>query len=94
LDNAPIHHSYHKRIQAGLPSIQDQLVSKNVEPRFIVPYSPELNPVELCFNFIKQQVEKAKPRTLPELKLAIERAVAKLNRMDLTKFFRHCFQVD
>ena len=32
LDNATIHHAYYTRIQAGLPSIPDQLAIKNIEP--------------------------------------------------------------
>lgn len=54
-------------------------------------YTPELNPAELCFNFIKHQVRKSKPQTYEELELAIENTLELLNEKDMTKYF-NCFE--
>ena len=90
-DNAPIHHAVHVLKKAGGPTIAEQLVQQNIVPWFITPYSPKLNPVELCFNFIKQRVRKAQPETWSELELPVNKVIDLLNKMDLTKFFQHCY---
>ncbi|CAG8711273.1 13364_t:CDS:2, partial [Ambispora leptoticha] len=61
LDNIRFHHA--KRIK-------ELLVSKNIEPRYIVASNPYLNPVEEIFNVIKQYVRKQRPRTEEELSSA------------------------
>ena len=86
-----IHHAPDKRKELKLPSIGKQLAKKNIEPRYIVSYSPQLNPTELCFNFLRQQIEKNRPRNLEELKSYIGKKVEVLNQKDLTKYFNHCF---
>ena len=61
---------------------------------FLVPYTPELNPTELCFNFIRSYVEDYQPTNLEELKLAIDKAIVEVQGKDLTKHFRHCLNYD
>ncbi|KLL03080.1 MAG: transposase [Mycoplasmataceae bacterium CE_OT135] len=90
LDNASIHRAPDKRKELNLPSIEAQLAMKNIEARFIISYAPMLNPVELCFNFLRQQTEKKRPRNLEELKEAIEKVIEMLNKKDLNKYFEHC----
>lgn len=85
LDNLKAHHS--KRIK-------ELLKNKNIEPLFLVPYTPELNPVELCFNNIRSYVEDCQPTNLEELKSAIDGAIEKVQKKDLTKYFRHCLNYD
>ena|SRR5436190_19464043 len=86
IDNLKVHHS---RI------IKELLTSKNIEPIFLVPYTPELNPVELCFNFIRKHVEDCQPKDLEELKSAIDEAIKIIQEeKDLTKYFQHCLNYD
>jgi transposase len=91
MDNLRTHKAKQSCIKLGLTPIKELLVSKNVQILFLPPYTPEMNPVELCFNFIRHYVEKNKPRNFEELKLAIDKIVDMLNEKDLTEYFRHCF---
>ena len=66
------------------------MLRKNIEVRFITTYAPMLNPTELCFNLLRQQTEKQRPRSYEEMKLAIEKVIELLNKQDLSKYFWHC----
>jgi transposase len=94
MDNLKVHHAKQSCIKLKLTPIKELLRSKSIRPIYLPPYTPELNPTELCFNFIRQQVEKNKPRTYEELKLVIDKIMDMLNQQDLTKHFRHCFDYD
>src|SRR5439155_21222267 len=85
LDNIRFHHSN---------KIKELLTQKNIEPTYLPPYTPELNPTELCFNFIRQHVEKSQPKNLEELRSAINETIAILQEKDLAKYFRHCLNYD
>src|SRR2546421_3909101 len=90
MDNFSVHKAKGSCIKLGLSTIRELLESKNIEPIYLPPYTPELNPTELCFNFIRQQVEKNKPRTYEELKSVIDKIIDMLNQKDMTQYFRHC----
>ena len=90
LDNLKVHHATYSCQKLGLPTIKEQLVQKKIYPNFLPSYTPQLNPVELCFNIIRKYEEKCKPRTFEELKRVIDKAIEDLNKQDLTKFFWHC----
>ena len=90
MDNFSVHKAKGSCIKLGLTPIKELLNSKNIEPLYLPPYTPEMNPVEYCFNFIRQQVEKNKPRTYEKLKEVIAKIINMLNQKDLTPFFRHC----
>jgi DDE superfamily endonuclease len=87
MDNARIHHAPKKRTEAKLPSVEEQMLRKNIEVRFITAYAPMLNPTELVFNIFRQQTEKQRPRNFEEMELAIKKVVDLLNTKDLSKFF-------
>ncbi|CAI2189836.1 2014_t:CDS:10 [Funneliformis geosporum] len=89
MDNLRVHKAKQACIKLGLNPIRELLASKNIETLFLPPYTPEMNPVEYCFNLIRQWVEKNKPRTYEKLKLVIAKIgikaikpeeVKKLNR--------------
>jgi transposase len=90
MDNVKVHHANQACKKLGLSSIRELLESKNIKPLYLPPYTPEMNPVEYCFNIIRHYVEKSKPRTYEELKLAVEKAIGMLDEKDMTKFFEHC----
>ncbi|CAG8437393.1 6945_t:CDS:2 [Ambispora leptoticha] len=60
LDNASIHRAPKKRKQLGLPTIEEQLNPRNAELTYLPSRSPQLNPVELLFNTIRHNIEKAR----------------------------------
>ncbi|RIA89953.1 DDE superfamily endonuclease-domain-containing protein [Glomus cerebriforme] len=94
LDNARVHRATKSCEKLGLSTIRDLLVNKRIEPKHLPPYTPELNPTELCFNFLRQQIEKYKPRTKKDLEMIIAKIIDILNQKDMTKFFRKCFETD
>ena len=81
MDNLSAHKATKSCMKLGLSTIKELLESKNIEAIFLPPYTPQLNPVELCFNFIRHYVE---------LKLVIDKIIGMLNEKDLTEYFRHC----
>lgn len=91
LDNARIHWAPKKRKKLGLPTIEKQLNDKNTELIYFPPYTPQLNSTELCFNFLRREIEKNRPRNFEQLKLFIDKAIEKLNEKDLSEYFRHCW---
>ena len=90
IDNARIHIAFRKRKEAGLPTFKEQMAKKNIKVLYITPYAPMLNVAELCFNLLRQQTEKQKPRSYEEMREAIEKVVELLNTKDLSKYFWHC----
>src|SRR5207302_3274814 len=91
LDNAKIHHATKKCWELGLPkTIKELIISKSIEPLYLVAYSPQLNPAELIFNIIRHNIEKSRPRTFEELKSAVEKEMKELNKENLTKHFKSC----
>ena len=85
MDNARIHHATKAFQKLGLPTIKELMLSKNIEPLYLVSYSPQLNPVELCFNFLVGFVEGKQPRTHEQLKSIIEEGIEKLQAKDMRK---------
>jgi DDE superfamily endonuclease/Winged helix-turn helix len=85
LDNAKIHHANQACIKKNRLPIKELAIIKKLILKYLVAYSPQLNPVELCFNFIRQYIEQCQARTEEKLKLAIEEAIALLQEQDLTQ---------
>jgi hypothetical protein len=60
MDNASFHRAPDKRKELGLPSIEEQLSSKNSQLYSLPSRSPQLNPVELIINVIRHNIEKSR----------------------------------
>ncbi|CAG8515167.1 9181_t:CDS:10 [Gigaspora margarita] len=73
MDNARIHTAPKKRMKAKFPSVEEQMLKKNMEVRFITTYAPMLNATELAFCLFRQQTEKQRPRNFEEMEKAIEK---------------------
>lgn len=92
LDNLPVHRAKKSCEDLNLLPIKELLKSKRLIPLYLPPYTPQLNPVELCFNFLRQYIEKHQPRTFEELKIILSQAVELLNQKDLRKYLEHCLE--
>ena len=81
MDNNPIH---------KLDEIEDAIEAAGAWVLFLPPYSPDLNPIELCWSKVKSRLRSLTPRTLPDLLDALGHASASLTQPDMLHWFQHC----
>ncbi len=58
--------------------------------RYLPPYSPELNPIELAWSKLKTLLKVFKARTREELDRCISWAMGALSEADCRGWFKHC----
>jgi transposase len=77
--------SFHKapRIRLLIEAVGAQVV-------FLPPYSPDLNPIELCWSKIKTTLRTRKARTFETLLDALDNAFATVTQQDAKAWFAHC----
>lgn len=80
-DNLPAHKS----------SIADSLIeAAGARVIFLPPYSPDLNPIELCWSKVKTALRAAKARTFDSLVDAVADALRSVSLADIESWFAHC----
>ena len=57
---------------------------------FLPPYSPDLNPIELCWSKLKSTLKDFGARTRDGLDRAIKRAMDLVGADDAAAWFKHC----
>jgi transposase len=57
---------------------------------YLPPYSPDLNPIELCWSKLKAILKEFGARTQDALDEAIRRAMDLIGRTDAAGWFKHC----
>ncbi|MBC7369159.1 MAG: transposase, partial [Undibacterium sp.] len=57
--------------------------------RYLPPYSPDLNPIEMAFAKLKAHLRHAGARTLGDLQNAVVSALARFQPQHCQGFFRH-----
>ena len=60
------------------------------EPLFLPPYSPDFNPIELCFAKLKAILRAARARTFDELCAVIALSLPRFRSDECAAYFRHC----
>ena len=78
MDNLPAH---------KLPAIRKAIQRAHAELRFLPPYSPDFNPIEMAFAKVKALLRKTAARTLPDLWDAIRDAIDAVTQADCQSFF-------
>ena len=81
MDNNPIH---------KLDDIEDAIAAAGAWVLFLPPYSPDLNPLELCWAKVTSRLRSLKPRTLPDLLDALGYAFSSISWYDIRHWFEHC----
>jgi transposase len=81
MDNNPIH---------KLDEIEDAIEAAGAWVLFLPTYSPDLNPIELCWSKVKSRLRALKPRTLPDLLDALGQAFASITPHNILQWFVHC----
>ena len=69
--------------------VEQLLWAKGIRLRYLPPYSPDLNPIELAFAKLKARLRQAAARTLDELLSAVATSLNAFSASDCRAFFRH-----
>ena len=69
--------------------VQEILRARDVELRYLPPYSPDLNPIEPAFSKLKAHLRRMAARTLDQLIGAVGDALDTFSAADCYGFFRH-----
>ena len=77
--------SFHKA-----PRIRQLIESVGARLEFLPPYSPDLNPIELCWSKIKTALRARKARTFAALLDAFDEAFGSVTKQDAKAWFAHC----
>jgi transposase len=81
LDNLPAH---------KYPEVAQAVCAAGCRLLFLPRYSPEYNPIELCWSKVKTELRSRAARTLDLLEDAVRTAVDHVTSGDARGFFRHC----
>ena len=81
LDNLAVHHQ---------PDIQAALDAVGAHLRFLPPYSPDFNPIEMAFAKLKAFMRAARPRTFEHVNALVAAALALFTPAECRNYIRHC----
>jgi transposase len=70
--------------------IRRLIETQGARVHFLPPYSPDLNPIELCWAKVKTALRAAKARTFDALVDALCDALRAINPTDVIAWFAHC----
>jgi transposase len=78
MDNLPAHKP---------PAVRAAIERCGAELRYLPPYSPDLNPIEMAYSKLKALLKKAAARTMEALWNAIAEAIQQISSQDSIGFF-------
>jgi transposase len=81
LDNLSAHQS---------PRVEQLIEARGARVQFLSPYSPDFNPIELCWSKVKTALRAAKARTHQALIDALDHAFQSISFSDARAWFAHC----
>ncbi len=70
--------------------VRTWIEARGARREFLPPYSPDLNPIELCWSKVKPALRAAQARTLDALLDAVAEAFRSVSRHDIQAWFAHC----
>lgn len=68
----------------------DPIYQRGAKVMFLPPYSPDFNPIELCWSKMKSILRSLKPRCIDSLLLAMKSALDRITELDIMAWFKHC----
>lgn len=80
MDNLPAH---------KVAGVVELIEARGAEVLYLPPYSPDLNPIELCWSKIKSALRQAKARTRDTLIDAMAQALRSVTLTDIAHWFAH-----
>lgn len=69
---------------------QRLIAARGARLEFLPPYSPDFNPIELCWAKVKAVLRTLQARTFDELLSALDSAFSSITAHDLRAWFDHC----
>ena len=81
LDNLAVHKQ--PEVRAAIEAVGAQL-------RFLPPYSPDFNPIELAFAKLKAFLRAARPRSFDQVTTLMAIALDRFTPAECANYFRHC----
>lgn len=72
-----------------ISNVAHLLSARGVSLRYLPPYSPDLNPIELAFAKLKAHLRRAAARTLEDLLVAVAAALDSFSPQHCRGFFHH-----
>ena len=80
IDNVPFH---------KVTGVEEAIQAAGAELRYLPPYSPELNPIELVFHPLKVLLRKSAERTIKGLERRVGSFIRALDPSECLGYFRH-----
>lgn len=81
LDNLAVHKQ---------PAVVTALAAVGAQIRFLPPYSPDFNPIELAFAKLKAFLRAARPRTFDHVNALVAEALGLFTATECANYVRHC----
>jgi transposase len=81
LDNLAVHKQ---------PAVRTAIEGRGAHLRFLPPYSPDFNPIELAFAKLKAFMRAARPRTFDQVNALVAIALGLFTPLECRNYVRHC----
>ena len=81
LDNLAVHKQ---------PAVRAAIEAAGAQLRFLPPYSPDFNPIELAFAKLKAFSRAARPRSFDQVTALVAAALALFTPAECRNYIRHC----
>lgn len=81
MDNLGAHHA---------TGVKEAIRAAGADVLYLPPYSPDLNPIELCCSKVKALLRKLAAPTVSTLKVAVQEAAEAITHRDAEGWFIHC----
>ena len=81
LDNLAVHKQ---------PEVNAAIAAAGAQIRFLPPYSPDFNPIEMAFAKLKAFMRAARPRTFDQVTALTAAALALFTPTECRHYVRHC----
>ena len=72
------------------PRVRELVEAVGAKLYFLPPYSPDLNPIELAWSWVKRWLKAARARTDDAVNFALRMAMDRVDPATASRWFRHC----
>jgi transposase len=69
--------------------VREAIEAKGAQIRYLPPYSPDLNPIEMAFSKLKTWMRKIAARDFDRLCIGVGSAISQFSHSDCRNYFRH-----